>query len=102
RRLGRRGRVRGVSGGGRDGARTARRHRASGHRRAVSKSRRLGVAVTVYIPTSFRRATNHRDRVEFTAVDVSRLLDQLEASYGGLKGLVGAGGGGGTQQQKLS
>jgi molybdopterin synthase sulfur carrier subunit len=46
------------------------------------------VAVTVYIPTSFRRATNNRDRVEVTAVDVSRLLDQLEASYGGLKGLV--------------
>lgn len=46
------------------------------------------MAVTVYIPTSFRRATNNRDRVEVTAVDVSRLLDQLEASYGGLKGLV--------------
>jgi len=44
--------------------------------------------VTVYIPTSFRRATHNRDRVEVTAVDVSRLLDQLEASYGGLKGLV--------------
>jgi molybdopterin synthase sulfur carrier subunit len=46
------------------------------------------VAVTVYIPTSFRRVTNNRDRVEVTAVDVGRLLDQLEASYGGLKGLV--------------
>ena len=46
------------------------------------------MAVTVYIPTSFRRATNNRDRVEVTAVDVCRLLDQLEASYGGLKGLV--------------
>ncbi len=46
------------------------------------------MAVTVYIPTSFRRATSNRDRVEFTAIDVSRLLDQLEASYGGLKGLV--------------
>jgi sulfur-carrier protein len=46
------------------------------------------VAVTVYIPTSFRRATNNRDRVEVTAIDISRLLDQLEASYGGLKGLV--------------
>ena len=51
------------------------------------------MAVTVYIPTSFRRATNNRDRVEVTAVDVSRLLDQLEASYGGLKGLVRDGGG---------
>lgn len=46
------------------------------------------MAVTVYIPTSFRRATSNRDRVEVTAIDVSRLLDQLEASYGGLKGLV--------------
>jgi sulfur-carrier protein len=46
------------------------------------------VAVTVYIPTSFRRATNNRDRVEVTAIDISRMLDQLEASYGGLKGLV--------------
>jgi molybdopterin synthase sulfur carrier subunit len=46
------------------------------------------VAVTVYIPTSFRRATNNRDRVEVTAIDISGLLDQLEASYGGLKGLV--------------
>jgi len=46
------------------------------------------MVVTVYIPTSFRRATSNRDRVEVTAIDVSRLLDQLEASYGGLKGLV--------------
>jgi sulfur-carrier protein len=51
------------------------------------------VAVTVYIPTSFRRATNNRDRVEVSAVDVSRLLDQLEASFGGLKGLVRDAGG---------
>jgi len=46
------------------------------------------MSVTVYIPTSFRRATNNRDRVQVAANDVSRLLDQLEASYGGLKGLV--------------
>jgi len=46
------------------------------------------MAVTVYIPTSFRRATSNRDRVEVAAIDISRLLDQLEASYGGLKGLV--------------
>ena len=46
------------------------------------------MSVTVYIPTSFRRATNNRDRVQVAARDVSRLLDQLEASYGGLKGLV--------------
>jgi sulfur-carrier protein len=43
----------------------------------------------VYIPTSFRRATQNRDRVEVTAAgDVSQLLDQLEAAYGGLKGLT--------------
>jgi MoaD family protein len=46
------------------------------------------MSVTVYIPTSFRRATNNRDRIELAANDVRRLLDQLEASYGGLKGLV--------------
>ena len=37
-------------------------------------------AVTVYIPTSFRRATNNRDRIELAATDISRLLDHLEAS----------------------
>jgi sulfur-carrier protein len=46
------------------------------------------VPVIVYIPTSFRRATQNRDRVEVTAGDVSGLLDQLEAAYGGLKGLM--------------
>src|SRR5262249_26449242 len=46
------------------------------------------MAVTVYIPTSFRRATDNRDRVQVAAHDVSWLLDQLEASFGGLKGLV--------------
>ena len=46
------------------------------------------MAVTVYIPTSFRRATDNRDRIQIAANDVSRLLDQLEASFGGLKGLV--------------
>ena len=51
------------------------------------------MAVTVYIPTPFRRATNNRDRIEVAATDVSRLLDQLEASYDGLKGLVRAEGG---------
>src|SRR5689334_15557851 len=44
--------------------------------------------VTVYIPTSFRRATGNRDRIEVAADDIKELLDQLEASYGGLKGLV--------------
>jgi molybdopterin synthase sulfur carrier subunit len=44
--------------------------------------------VTVYIPTPFRRVTNNRDRVEVTAGDVRGLLEELERSYGGLKGLV--------------
>jgi len=44
--------------------------------------------VTVYIPTSFRRATGNRDRIEVAAHDIKELLDRLEASYGGLKGLV--------------
>jgi sulfur-carrier protein len=44
--------------------------------------------VTVYIPTPFRRATGHRDRVEVDAPDVGRLLDRLEATYGELAGLV--------------
>lgn len=46
------------------------------------------MAVTVYIPTPFRRATSNRDRVEVTARDVRSMLDALEQSYGGLKGLV--------------
>ncbi|MBM4438812.1 MAG: MoaD family protein [Candidatus Rokubacteria bacterium] len=46
------------------------------------------MAVTVYIPTPFRRATNNQDRVETTARDVGGALDELERAYGGLKGLV--------------
>jgi molybdopterin synthase sulfur carrier subunit len=46
------------------------------------------MAVTVYIPTPFRRATNNRDRVETAARDVVGVLDELERSYAGLKGLV--------------
>jgi molybdopterin synthase sulfur carrier subunit len=44
--------------------------------------------VQVYIPMPFRRATNNRDRVELEAHDVRRLLDQLEAGFSGLRGLV--------------
>jgi len=44
--------------------------------------------VTVYIPTPFRRATSNRDRVEVAARDVRSMLDALEQSFGGLKGLV--------------
>lgn len=46
------------------------------------------MAVTVYIPTPFRRATNNKDRVEVEATDVAALLDRLEADWSGLKGLV--------------
>ena len=46
------------------------------------------MAVQVYIPTPFRRATNNKDRVEVEARDVRGLLDQLEADFSSLKGLV--------------
>jgi molybdopterin converting factor small subunit len=46
------------------------------------------MSVHVYIPTPFRRATNNQDRVSLEAQDVGSLLDELEGSYGGLKGLV--------------
>jgi len=46
------------------------------------------MAVTVYIPTPFRRATGNRDRVEVGAGSVGGALDELERAYGGLKGLV--------------
>jgi molybdopterin synthase sulfur carrier subunit len=46
------------------------------------------MAVTVYIPTPFRRATGNRDRVETTAGDVGGVLDELERSFQGLRGLV--------------
>jgi sulfur-carrier protein len=44
--------------------------------------------VIVYIPTPFRRATGNRDRVESGAADVGQLLEELERSYEGLRGLV--------------
>ena len=46
------------------------------------------MAVTVYIPTPFRRATNNRDRLLATAKTVGALLDELEGTFAGLKGLV--------------
>ncbi len=44
--------------------------------------------VQVYIPTPFRRATNNKDKIELEAADVGRLLDRLEDTFQGLKGLV--------------
>lgn len=46
------------------------------------------MAVKVYIPTPFRRATNNKDKVLVEAADVGRLLDRLEADFSALKGLV--------------
>jgi molybdopterin synthase sulfur carrier subunit len=46
------------------------------------------MAVTVYIPTPFRRATNNRDRIESSAATVGGLLDELEGEYVSLRGLV--------------
>ena len=46
------------------------------------------MAVTVYIPTPFRRATGNRDRIDVSAPDVSGLLDELERAFAALKGLV--------------
>ncbi|HSE91982.1 MAG TPA: MoaD/ThiS family protein [Methylomirabilota bacterium] len=46
------------------------------------------MAVMVYIPTPFRRATGNRDRVEVAAGDVGDLLDGLERQFAGLRGLV--------------
>jgi molybdopterin converting factor small subunit len=46
------------------------------------------MAVTVYIPTPFRRATGNRDRLEVAARDVGGLLDALERAHDGLRGLV--------------
>jgi molybdopterin converting factor small subunit len=46
------------------------------------------MAVQVYIPTPFRRATNNRDKVEARAGDVAGVLDELEATFSGLRGLV--------------
>ena len=37
------------------------------------------MAVTVYIPTPFRRATANRDRIDVSAPDVAGLLDELLA-----------------------
>ncbi len=46
------------------------------------------MSVQVYIPTPFRRATNNKERVSMEASDVKGLLDELEASFDALKGLV--------------
>ena len=46
------------------------------------------MAVKVYIPTPFRRATANAARVDVDAGDVKELLDALEGRFEGLRGLV--------------
>jgi len=46
------------------------------------------MAVTVYVPTPFRRVTNNKDRVNVEADSVAEALDDLEKTYQGLRGLV--------------
>jgi molybdopterin synthase sulfur carrier subunit len=46
------------------------------------------MAVTVYIPTLFRRSTSNRERMQVAAQDVGAALDELEMAYAGLKQLV--------------
>ena len=51
------------------------------------------MAVSVYIPTPFRRATANEAKVEIDAGDVQELLDTLEARFEGLRGLIRDAGG---------
>jgi molybdopterin synthase sulfur carrier subunit len=46
------------------------------------------MAVSIYIPTPFRRATGNEARVEVDAADVRKLFDELERRFDGLRGLV--------------
>jgi len=44
--------------------------------------------VTVYVPTPFRRATNNKDRVTVEGDSVGEVLNDLEQTYEGLRGLI--------------
>jgi sulfur-carrier protein len=44
--------------------------------------------VTVYVPTPFRRATNNKDRVTVDGDSVGEVLNDLERTYEGLRGLI--------------
>ena len=46
------------------------------------------MAVSVYVPTPFRRATNDKSKLELEVENVEQLLDELEKSFSGMKGLV--------------
>jgi molybdopterin synthase sulfur carrier subunit len=44
--------------------------------------------VTVYVPTPFRRATYNKDRVTVEGDSVGEVLNDLEQTYEGLRGLI--------------
>jgi molybdopterin synthase sulfur carrier subunit len=46
------------------------------------------MAVSVYIPTPFRRVTQDKSNVELEVSNEEQLLDEMEKSYSGMKGLV--------------
>lgn len=46
------------------------------------------MAVTVYVPTPFRRATGSQDRIQMAAADVAGLLEELERCHEDLRGLM--------------
>ena len=46
------------------------------------------MAVTIFIPTAFRRATQNRDRVDVGVGSVAAALDELERVCGELRGIV--------------
>ena len=112
--LGRRQRVGGARGGraarrrpdGRDGPLRHRRavpERPARSRGALREAEGGGaMAVSVYIPTPFRRATANEPRVDVDAGDVKELLDTLEERFEGLRGLVRDDGGpGAPPRQRL-
>ena len=43
------------------------------------------MAVTVHIPTPLRKLTDNQAEVQIEAGDVAGLVDELEATYGGVK-----------------
>jgi molybdopterin converting factor small subunit len=46
------------------------------------------MGVRVYIPMPFRRATDNQDSIEARPGDVQGVLDEIETTYSGLRGLV--------------
>jgi len=48
----------------------------------------LGMTVSVYIPSPFRRLTANREYVDAEGANISEVLDSLEASFPGFGDLV--------------